>query len=345
MRNISHINETLLAQTQREVSSRLLPVIVCMAVVGVVGILGNIFAFIFYTFKVKRTPCTVQIACLSAIDFLVCVMIIPNIVEMAVNVKYDVPFLCKLTHFLGLWTIGSSCFILWLIALDRHRKICKPFAKQMTVRSTVRAIVGLLVLVFFLSVRNFAIFDCIEIDVRISGSNETVRGRYCTTRADSGYKLSVSIFHGVDFLISLMIWITVIVTYTHVLCTLFRMRRTFSRDKTESGENTARNTTERNITYMMLTVSLLFVLCFFPYYAIKVVMRLALKSGEEFEMAVGAQFALRLVYFNSVFNPIVYCFFNPQFRQYLKELLFRCFRCGKKNISEDKQQETQFSSI
>ncbi|XP_045189934.2 neuropeptide CCHamide-2 receptor-like isoform X2 [Mercenaria mercenaria] len=344
MRNISHVNDTLLAQSQKEVFTHLLPVIVCMAVVGVVGILGNIFAFIFYAFKVKRTACTVQIACLSAVDFLVCVMIIPNIVEMAVNVKYDQPFLCKLTHFLGLWTIGSSCFILWLIALDRHRKICKPFAKQMTVKSTVRAIVGLLVLVFLLSVRNFAIFDCIEIDVQISGSNETVRGRYCTTRADSGYKLSVSIFHGVDFLISLMIWLTVIVTYTHVLCTLFRMRRTFSQDKKASGENDARSATERNITYMMLTVSLVFVLCFFPYYVIKVVMRLALKAGEEFEMAVGAQFALRLVYFNSVFNPVVYCFFNPQFRHYLNNLLFRCFRCGKDNYC-DTQHETQSSLV
>jgi hypothetical protein len=327
MDNSSLVNNTLLDQSQNEVFIRLLPVIVCMAIVCVIGLLGNVFAFIFYMFKSKRTTSTIQIACLAAVDFLVCMMIIPNIAEMAVNVKHDQPFLCKLSHFFGLWTIGSSIFILWLIALDRHRKICKPFTKQLNVKNTIRAIIVLIVITFLLSVKNFAIFDSLEISVDVTGSNQTVVGRYCTTRSDGAYKLSVSILHTVDFLISLMIWVTVIVTYSHVLFTLLKMRRSTNLPETDSS-----SAVERNITYMMLTVSLLFVLCFFPYYAIKLIMRIALKSNKEFEMGVGAQFALKLVYLNSFFNPIVYCFFNPKFRGYLKGILFGC---GKSSSDEN----------
>ncbi|XP_045191177.2 cholecystokinin receptor type A-like [Mercenaria mercenaria] len=444
MERISYENDTLLDQSQREVFLHLLPVIVCMAVVGIVGILGNILTIIFYAFKQKRSPSTIQIACLAAVDLMVCIMIIPNIIEMVVNVKFNQSFMCKFTHFLGLWTIASSCLILWIIALDRHRKICKPFAKQTTVRSTEYAITGIVVFSFFLSVRNFANFDSIKIDVPVTGTNRTISGQYCTTRDDSGYKISVSIFHSIDFVLLLMVWVTVIVTYTRVIYTLFRLRRTRKREipsvhieqsshvklnrrdetkdnvelhelksqsdtqdsdtselkypadtlssstefstgdmttlhsyshspavSTATGKNhshvvpsvsggtfshhslrrtvcklntrkrkrrhkiAARSASERNLTYMMLTVSVLFILCFFPYFVIKIIMRLVLKSGEEFELAVGTQFALRLVYFNSVFNPVIYCFFNPQFRRYIKYTLLKCFQCAQNKMSSD----------
>lgn len=422
-------NQTLLSQAQHEIFMRLLPVIVCMVVVGIVGILGNILTIIFYVSKSRRCPSTIQISCLATVDLLVCFMVVPNIVEMVININYDQSFMCKLTHFFGLWTIASSCLILWIIALDRHRKICKPFVKQMTVKTTEHAIVGIVVFSFFLSVRNFANFDSNEVHVFIPVINRTLNGLYCTTRDDPGYKISVTIFHSIDFLLLLMVWITIVVCYTRIICTLFKMKRTKKRqspsghvDKKMSPEvnmsedsddlgvkdsashsatrefetyelhhladspssstefstsNTlqtateithspviptvsrgkysghhslrrtvtkmnarkrkrrrkiaARSASERNLTFMMFTVSFLFVLCFFPYFVIKIIMRLVLKTGEEFELSVGIQFALRLVYFNSVFNPIVYCFFNPQFRQYIKGLFLKCIGCLRKN--------------
>lgn len=412
MEGVVESNETLLNQSQREIFMHLLPVIVCMAVVGVVGIIGNTLTIIFYISKSKRSPSSIQIACLATVDLLVCCMIIPNIVEMVINVKYDLNVLCKFAHFFGLWTIASSCLILWIIAIDRDRKICKPFVKQMTVSTTKHAITGIVVFSFFLSVRNFANFDSNKVNVPIPNSNRTVSGRYCTTRDDPGYKISVTVFHSIDFLLLLMVWVTIIVCYIRIISTLLKINRkkkrevpsihidtsapvhgnraddseefdsyelhNFSDPPSSSTEFStsqtfqtsadlnqthsisaisggaftnhqnslrrvvtknnarkrkrrrkvaARSASERNLTFMMFTVSFLFVLCFFPYFVIKIIMRLVLKSGDEFELSVGIQFALRLVYFNSVFNPIVYCFFNPQFRRYIKTIFIRCLHC------------------
>lgn len=402
-------NDTLLDQSQHEIFVQFLPVIVVMAVASFVGILGNIFTIVFYALKCKRTTFTVQIACLASADLLVCCMIIPHVIEAVVNVKHNERILCKLTKFFGMWTISSSCLILWIIALNRHRRICNPFAKQLMVKTTVRCVVGSVIFSFFLSVRNFANFDIITVNVPVSGINETVRGLYCTTRDDAGYKISAFVFHLIDFILVLMILITIIVCYSRIICTLITLKRTdlkkgpsererldlpeangegdmpelsyelstldtlttdlkclddtavssentlanisepiqtvsggidsnnrsgetvITRKRTQQRKMPARSPSERNLTFMMFTVSFLFVLCFFPYFVVKIIMRLGMKSGEEFELSVGIQFALRLVYFNSVVNPIVYCIFNPQFRQYIKDVFLKCLRCRLKS--------------
>lgn len=402
-------HKEMLGQAQHQIFIRLLPVIVCMAVLCVSGILGNMLTVIFYSVKCKRSPSAVQITCLATVDLLVCCMIIPNIVEMIINVKYNHSFLCKLAHFFGHWVVACSCLMLWGIALDRYRKICKPFVKQWTIISTQYFIVGIVVFSFFLSIRNFVNFDSIEVNVTVSGGNETTIGRYCTTRDDPGYHISVPVFNTVDFLLVLLCWVTIIVTYSHISYTLVRLKRvqersmslvradpsscaqvdvrelevscdlnqsktlqsdaydlnhseemlssstdlnksqimptlneggTYSarslrrtvlnqthRKRTRSRKMAARSATERNLTFMMLTVSLLYILCFLPYFVMQIVMRIELKSVEDFELALGTQFALRLAYLNSVFNPIVYCVFNPQFRRYVKNIVLKCMTC------------------
>lgn len=402
-------NETaLLDQAQMEIFMHLLPVIVCMAVVCIVGILGNILTIVFYVSKSKRRASNLQITGLATADLLVCIMIIPNLIEMAVNVKYTQSIPCKLTHFFGLWTIAVSCFILWLIALDRYRKICKPFAKQMTVKTTKYSIAAIVIGSFVLSVRNFVNFTNTEVEVKVSEGNRKVIGHYCTTRDDPGYRISVSVFYVADFLFVIVCLVTIIVTYSCVICSLVKLKRKNGRSlyKTHSTsarcENTsvkdesditcgysdtlnpplsgqgptvlsnssvdvnhpaqtttlsnvgtfnknslrrtvtklnarkrkrkmaARTASERKLTFMMLAVSVLFLLCFIPFFVIKIIMRLVLKSGVESELTVGIQFALKLVYVNSVFNPIIYCFFNPQFRKYLKRVFQKCTGCQVK---------------
>lgn len=401
-------NETaLLDRAQMEFFMHLMPVIVCIAVVGVVGILGNILTIVFYASKPKRRASNIQITSLATADLLVCIMIIPNLTEMAVNVKYTQSIPCKLTHFFGLWTIAVSCFILWLIALDRYRKICKPFAKQMTVKTTKYSIAAIIIGSLVLSVRNFVNYTNTEVEVKVSEGNRTVIGHLCTTRDDPGYRISVTVFYVVDFLFVMVCLVTIIVTYSCVICSLIKLKKKNGRSLhrshgTNTMENTsvkdesditcgysdtwspplseqgptvlskssvnanhpalkttlsnggtsnkislrrtvtklnarkrkrkiaARNASERKLTFMMLAVSVLFVLCFIPFFVIKIIIRLVLKSGVESELTVGIQFALKLVYVNSVFNPIIYCFFNPQFRKYLRRTFKKCTGCQVK---------------
>lgn len=403
---------TLLDRAQHEIFMNLLPVILFMAIVGFVGILGNILTILFYASKPKRRPSNIQIMCLAIFDLLVCCMIIPNIIEMVVNVKYNEGIACKFTHFFGLWTVACSCFTLWVISLDRYWKICKPFSKQMTVKSTRSAVIAIVIGTFFQSVRNFFNYNSTEVHIDVLNKNETIKGQYCSTTDDPRLKISVTVFSALDFLLVLICLVSLIVTYSCIIYSLVRLKGrkklmaspvhirvgqngntnikeesdvisgvsdtqkppntsdsvaygstqwcdpTYTSDNVTNSQITsavtggevfsttslrktitkrnarkrkrkipAKSTSERNLTFMMLTVSLLFVLCFVPFFVIKIVMRLALKTGVEFELTVAIQFALKLVYVNSVFNPIVYCFFNPQLRRYIKSFLLKCLRC------------------
>lgn len=398
---------TLLHQTQLEISTRLLPVIILTAFLGAVGIIGNVLAMMFYATKCKQTTTVTLIKYLTVVDMIVCFLIIPKVLEMIVNIEYKVSYLCKLTQFLSLWTIVCSCFILWVISIDRHRKICKPFAKQITL-PIVKYIVGAIVMTsFVLSVRNLVIYDTIPVNITISSDNRTVTGRYCTVTDNQDYGDIVFIFYTSDFLLVLTIWVTIIITYSHAIFVILRrqmkLRRkhetgnansmypkkshqrgedTFEKSECSScneshedtvetsfvndGEHTElpasqrplfmiepktghfpidslqrrvkrwrkkksrrvtfagiKNPLERNLTAMMCTASIIFILCFTPFFVVRVLMRTVLGSGIEFELRIGCQFLLKLPFLNSVFNPIIYCILNPKFRKYLNNVI-RC---------------------
>lgn len=429
---------SLLENAQNEIFLRLIPVIVVMAAFGAIGLLGNILTITFYVGNVKRSPSSVQITCLAVADLVVCMMIVPNILEMVFNVNNNHVFLCKFTHFMGFWGVATSCLILWIIALDRHRKICKPFVKQITITNTKHIIIAETMISFLLGIRNLVNFEPIEVKLSPPGTNVTVIGRYCTTRGDGGYKLSASIFHSIDILLVITCWITIIVTYSLITYTLVKLKNKnnvpaqpvrapavsqsdaelseMSTDTADSvsksnatsttihqqrnrlgkmisssndvsniqknvsfadaaavvcinsGSNpdvsqwesntlrklfttnkpikkkrrrrrkiAARSTRERSLTFMMMIVSLIFVLCLLPYCILRIVMRFDRKLGLEFEAGVGTQFGLRLAYLNSVFNPMVYCLFNPQFRKYVKQVLLTCCRRKSKVMDELEQ--------
>jgi hypothetical protein len=86
-----------------------------------------------------------------------------------------------------------------------------------------------------------------------------------------------------------------------------------------------RSPSEVKITFMMFAVSMIFILCFTPYFAIRIFIRIVLHSGKEYDFSAGIQFALKLPYVNSAFNPIIYYIFNPNLRRYVYVRLTKCW--------------------
>ncbi|XP_052760918.1 D(2) dopamine receptor A-like [Mya arenaria] len=468
-------NATMRLEVSRqEIMSHLLPVTILMAILGIVGLLGNMVAVAFYRSRSNRSSTVLLIMYLACFDITVCIMIIPNILEMVYNVMHTQSFLCKLTHFLGLSTVGSSCFTLMLIAIDRHQKICKPFKRMLNQKNAKFATIGFIVFSVLVSIRNFFIFDTIEVHLTADGgTNDTINGHYCTSDDDPKYSVVVTVFNAIDFLLLMSIWITILYCYSHVVYRVVKLRkkrermkrspthggvepthvdkptnvdnnseeigvkhvsiidtsnfdnqchtnvivleqindesyesktdtitnepfksssevgkmaRTILRDRITSDENVRRslhvhfessiselNDTssgthddlgehsevesddtsgqsdfsetsitqtfpsrkrvrrnkhhisgrERRLTYMMLAVSAVFIVCFLPFFAVRIVARIVLETGEEYELGLMKQIALRLPYLNSVFNPIVYCVFNQEFREYVWSLFRR----------------------
>ncbi|XP_045200402.1 alpha-2 adrenergic receptor-like isoform X2 [Mercenaria mercenaria] len=400
MQDSNKSGDDILYQTQHQIFMRLLPVIVCIAILGAVGIIGNILAIIFYTTESKRTTSVNLIISLSIVDFMVCLLVIPNLVEVILNVGNSQRLLCKVTHFLSRWTIASSCILLWVISIDRHRRICKPFAKQITIHAVKYIVAAIIILSFALSIRNVIIYDTVAMKLSTSSINRTTIGYYCTITDDPDLKIIVSSFYALDFLLILVALVTIIVTYSNAIFILMKQRHKMKRgppilqhtynnkrelsiietscraydvdggsdwnisedldasrelykesshryndDNTYSSLDrkhqplsvcnlTKRNADdiinsyvklvavksviERNLTIMMFAASIVFILSFTPFFVTKVIMRIYLGAGIDYELKTGIQFALRSPVMNSVFNPVIYCVFNSKFRKFLK---------------------------
>jgi hypothetical protein len=84
---------------------------------------------------------------------------------------------------------------------------------------------------------------------------------------------------------------------------------------------------EWNITLMMFATTVVFLVCFTPYFVIRILWKLVLKADEENNYNAFIQLSLKLPYFNSAANPIIYSIFNANFRRFIKTLVLNCCKC------------------
>ncbi|XP_052805772.1 alpha-2C adrenergic receptor-like [Mya arenaria] len=428
----NHTNSTSgLELYRREIFEIFVPVICIMAILGIFGLAGNIITVIFYSRKCKTNTTTTLISFLAVMDTFLCILIIPIVVEMAVNVTNDQRVVCKIVHAFGVSFGGSSTFAVMLIAIDRHRNICFSFKTQLTQNFVKYAIIGTLIFSFGLGIRILFTVDTSVVDLK-SDSGEIVLGTYCTASDHPKYKKISSIFTSVHFFIVTMVWITITTCYSLIIirvvslrkkrtrnehlnakqqkdgmlndkqsqvlqnvaefegnctdasCTCINTRDTVFKssgikdtvglksatqdiadsahlevnlnkstlqlgiqvrqeplamtepDETEDelgqqqtqpkkrsiSKRTPKKTSgisprELRLTFMMLTVSIVFILCFLPYFAVRIVARIVLNTGVEFELDPLKQIALKLPYLNSTFNPFIYLLFNRKFREFV----------------------------
>ena len=223
--NLSEYDQmSRLEETQAVILQQLLPAIVTLVIFCFIGIIGNIATIIFYAQKSRRSSTFLMITSLAAIDLAVCVAMILSIWEMAVLVTAYYSVVCKLTHFFGRWSVGCSCFVLWMITIDRYRKICKPFNKQITVLKAKQFVAGFVILAFMLSVKELIHYSSIKIPLNASNSNETINGYYCKELDGSAYKISISVFNAIDMLLFAVIWVSQIIVYILIIYNLVKIR-------------------------------------------------------------------------------------------------------------------------
>jgi hypothetical protein len=390
------------------IEERRLPVAVILYLLFTIGIIGNIITILYYVHSPKRTPPTLLITCLAVADLGMCLIGIPVVSEVLINVKYSLTMACKFVHFFGHWAGACSCSLLWLISIDRCRKICYPLAKQMTTSTVKYLVVGVTSFTLLKAVPHLVTFDSVELTRMVNDSNTTVKGHYCIIIKE--YKCIALVFYAIDILFLLMILITVIVTYSKIIYVIVKRRvaltnslpsqqncrnvekcsssrnkrdikysieeendnahinptRNLSKDDGDiisiserkadetdiftiakrSMEHTKtqciksekhvrganfeytriRNPSEVKLSLMMFTVSMIFILCFTPYFAIRIFITVLLDSKKDYDFNAGLQFAIKLPYINSVFNPIVYYIFNPNFRRYIFGCFGKCWR-------------------
>ena len=121
-----------------EFKNYVLPVSAVFGVFACTGILGNLFVCYVHIFKYKNCNFRYFVLGLCVVDLVSSVTILPLEIYTQLNwYVFPSQWLCKLKAFMNAFTSVASVYVLLLIAIDRHRKICAPYSWQLTNQSVL----------------------------------------------------------------------------------------------------------------------------------------------------------------------------------------------------------------
>lgn len=214
----------ILDKVNNEKTAKHLPVIVYVVTIILFGVLGNYLALSFYGFRAKRTATNILITLLSIADLAGCVVLVGDVFELCYSVEFRSAAGCKLLYFLKDCLLLTSFALLLLIAVDRYRRLCKPFQWQMSITTAKWSALAILVVFGLLSFRNFFLIDVVTGNItRENGDNLT--GYFCRHSDNGELEGVILTFHILDGLSFISILFTTSGMYGCISVKLFKLRR------------------------------------------------------------------------------------------------------------------------
>ena len=109
--------------------------IMFLAVLILPGVIGNLHVLFIYIFKKPQNNTKIFVCFLAVIDMVSCTICFPfNIVTCLYPLMYYDNVSCKIFNFLNSFVLIGSALSLLVIAIERYRKICRPFLPQITLK-------------------------------------------------------------------------------------------------------------------------------------------------------------------------------------------------------------------
>ncbi|PVD32438.1 hypothetical protein C0Q70_07872 [Pomacea canaliculata] len=131
--------DDLLEDLNTRFALSVLPVILYLAVLLLLGLVGNILSFVVYR-RFKPSSTRTYILTISLLDLSNNVISNPtSIAELCFRYTFDNPWLCRVFRFVKSSQVYSSAFLLVAVALDRHRRVCQSRKKQQEAGDALRA--------------------------------------------------------------------------------------------------------------------------------------------------------------------------------------------------------------
>jgi hypothetical protein len=225
-------SDKLFLRTQKQIYERILPVTIVVGILLIVGLIGNILTVVFYRNHTKRTVSSLLIQYTASADATTCVFGFPLIYEKIQNIGYTLDILCTLTQF-GIMCSGALSLLLsWTIAIDRYRKICRPFGWQIAVSKIKYIGSSLVVFTLFWSARLLATHKIVKVNFTLPYENASIQTFYCSSDTDDGIIKQIGLaFYFVDCFIFMVVQITFFITYSKIIYDLYRRRQAMNKWK------------------------------------------------------------------------------------------------------------------
>ena len=137
-------------ELNEEFQAYIMPVVVFLILCNVVGLLGNMIVIYIYTFRYPKSCFQCLVLALSLVDFTSCCSTVPmETVSSWFWFAAPSRLLCKAKNFCVQLTAQSAIFLLFVTAVYKYRRICKPFVKQIRLSTIlVMSIVGIIISTF-----------------------------------------------------------------------------------------------------------------------------------------------------------------------------------------------------
>uniref|UniRef100_A0A3Q1EEX9 Neuropeptide FF receptor 2 n=1 Tax=Acanthochromis polyacanthus TaxID=80966 RepID=A0A3Q1EEX9_9TELE len=285
----------------------LLIFLVCMVGNGVV-------CFIVLRSKNMRTVTNLFILNLAISDLLVGIFCMPT--TLVDNIITGWPFgnvVCKLSGMVQGISVSASVFTLVAIAVDRFRCIVYPFKQKLTIATSKLVIVIIWVLaVSIMCPSGIMLQVTTEQRVRIvvGGNNDTRPFFWCRENWPNQEmrKIYTTVLFANIYLAPLSL---IVIMYAHIGFTLFKT----TIPPTENRHTISRK--KKRVIMMLLVVALLFILSWLPLWTLMMLSDYASLTEHQYRVINIYVYPLAhwLAFFNSSVNPIIYGFFNENFRR------------------------------
>ena len=219
---VSNDTDKLLQELNDTLALSMIPVVVYLSVLLVVGLIGNLMVVFYYGWKTRRTSNSVFISMVAVFDLLSCCLSIPiEMVDLRFFYMFTNSGLCKVLRFVNhMVTIGSA-FMLLMIAVDRYRRICKPFKKQLTLEQSKIVCLVTIIVAMVLSSPALVFYQSVTSDL-VNENGVRLKGCDCTTTRDKAYTLYFYVFYATYLLLFVISTIVLFTIYSIIGRVLYK---------------------------------------------------------------------------------------------------------------------------
>lgn len=303
-----------------EEMARLIPTVIFLAIVGLVGLLGNSLVIHIYRTRYKFSNIKCFILSLSAVDLFTCCVAIPlEMVTFLDQYTFELGWLCKLSRCVNAICTNASTFLLIFIAIDRFRRIWNPTGWQINASAAKFSAVLSIFIAMTLSWPAIVVYG--KETFAIPEYNLT--GSECSTddaMKETSFPSVYTLLFGILFIIGISLLVILYCLIGHRLrCHAKRMAEALGRQ--QKGQ-TGNQTGVRKTTFIMFLVTLAFILCFLPHLIVRQFKSEFMDDSSGSGNAV-YRILTRSYFLNCAVNPVIYSLFDTRFRLACRKMFSR----------------------
>ncbi|XP_046340267.1 orexin receptor type 2-like [Haliotis rufescens] len=190
-----------------------IPAILYLAILMLLGFVGNSVVCYVYLFKFQRiTTTTYFVVSMAVLDLINCITSIPfEIIDLRHNFTLGASVVCKIMPVTVTFVSLASGNVLLAVAVDRYRKVCHAFRKQVTKTTAKLSIMLCCSLSAVMTLPSVFVFGSRTVEL-----GENVTGSECSISDSFKGSVFPVVYNGVQFVQFLIATVAIIVLYVLV---------------------------------------------------------------------------------------------------------------------------------